>query len=412
MIRRLPRLRFAKRSLFTVYLLAGGAAIFLAISFFTFRLTQRIEEQNQHTTWLLSHYTSRNIGVGTTDALQELIRRIDDIEVPFVVTDNIGRPILWNEPVIGIPMPKRWLELQAIDPAGGNDPEIDEILALVKKFDAQHEPFAIISPQAGQRIGSLHYGSSSLGRSVRWLPWVEMVLLAVFFLLIVWALGVKRRGDQQRLFAGMAKETAHQLGTPITSIMGWLEVLRERRPEPDAVVEELAEDVKRLGMVSERFSQIGSLPRLSEGDLSQVVDATLEYFSRRLPHLGGEVDLKFSCETTRRCRFNRGLMQWVLENMIKNGIDALKGEKGAIRITIDDGPGSSVRILIADTGGGIPSQARNRIFDPGFTTKKRGWGMGLALVQRIIEQYHGGRIQVRTTGPSGTTFAITLPGEE
>ena len=412
MSRSRPLFRVAKRRLFTFYLLAGGLTIFLGVNFFTFRLTNRIEAEAQHTTWLLSHYASRNIGTGSTDSMRELVRRIDDIEVPFIVTDNKGRPVLWNEPVIGIPMPARMLELQAVDPEGENDPDIERILDLVEHYDRQHEPFAIISPEKSVRVGTLHYGSSSLSRSARWLPRVEMILMAGFFMLIFWALGVKRRGDQQRLFAGMAKETAHQLGTPITSIMGWLEVLRERQPQRDLVVEELADDVRRLGKVSERFSQIGSRPSLAPTDLGGIIESTLAYFSRRLPHLGGEVDLLSEGSTTRVCRLNHDLMEWVLENLIKNGIDALKGEKGSITVRLADGPGSSIQILVSDTGCGVPAKARNRIFEPGFTTKSRGWGMGLALVKRIVEQYHGGRIQLQSTGPEGTTFAINLPGEE
>lgn len=404
--------RVAKRRLFTIYLLAGSLTIFLGVNFFTFRLARRIETEAQNTTWLLSQFASRSIGAGTSDSINELARRMDEIQVPFIVTDNKGRPLLWNEPVIGIPLPERMLELQAVDPQGENEPHIQRILELVKEYDRQHEPFAIFSTDGRIRIGSLHYGSSSLTRSVKWLPRAEMALLAGFFLLIFWALGVKRRADEQRLFAGMAKETAHQLGTPITSIMGWLEVLRERQPQRDLVVEELAADVRRLGKVSERFSQIGSRPLLEPCDPAELVESTLAYFSRRLPHLGGQVELRGEGSASRPCRMNRDLMEWVLENLIKNGIDAVKGEKGVITVRLEDASRGGVRILVSDTGGGIPARARNRIFEPGFTTKSRGWGMGLALVERIVAQYHRGRIQVLATGPRGTTFAITLPGEE
>ncbi len=405
------RRKFPLRRLFTVYVLAGSLLIFLAIGFFTIRLAAEVEEQAELTTWLLSRFASTNISQGPPGALEDLVLRLDEIAVPFIVTDNRGRPILWNEPVVGIPMPEHMLDLLVIDPAGGNEPHYDRVLELVREYDGENEPFAIIGP-VGERLGTLHYGYSSLTRKVRWLPWAEMVILAGFFLVVVWGLGVKRQGDAQRLFAGMAKETAHQLGTPITSIMGWLEILRDRQPQKDVVIEELGADVRRLGKVSERFSQIGSTPLLEDDDIGAVREATLAYFKRRLPHIAGGVELRAEGAVRHRCRFNRDLMEWVLENLVKNGIDALKGRPGTITVGLADGPGGSVQITVSDTGGGVPSRIRNRIFEPGFTTKRRGWGMGLALVKRIIVQYHGGRINVADTGPKGTTFLISLPGEE
>jgi signal transduction histidine kinase len=244
------------------------------------------------------------------------------------------------------------------------------------------------------------------------MPYLELLLLAVFFLLILWALQMKKESEQQRLFAGMAKETAHQLGTPITSIMGWLALLRDRGEAKPEVLRELEQDVERLSKISARFSQIGSRPQLTETDLGGVVASTVSYFKRRLPHLGGRVDLRVEGRATHRCFFNRELLEWVLENLIKNGIDALKDGKGTIVVGLANGPGAGVTITVRDTGGGIPAEIRNHLFEPGFSTKKRGWGMGLALVKRIITQYHGGRIEVASTGPRGTTFRIALPGEE
>jgi signal transduction histidine kinase len=243
------------------------------------------------------------------------------------------------------------------------------------------------------------------------MPYLELLLLAAFFLLIVWALRMKQESDQQRLLAGMAKETAHQLGTPLTAVLGWLEHLRDRLGGDDDVVRELDRDVTRLRKVSERFSQIGSRPRLDEEDLPTVVAGTLAYFQRRLPQLGGKVELRFENALRNRCRFNRELMEWVLENLIKNGIDALKDGEGTIVVGLADGPGADVALRVSDTGCGIPASQRGKIFEPGFTTKPHGWGMGLALVRRIVTQYHRGRIQVAASGARGTTFLITLPGE-
>jgi signal transduction histidine kinase len=283
---------------------------------------------------------------------------------------------------------------------------------LRRKYDESQEPLAIINPETGQRVGTLHYGPSRLSQRIRLMPYLELLLLAVFFLLILWALRMKQESEQQRLFAGMAKETAHQLGTPLTSILGWLEMLKEQVPQENEVMGELGRDINRLNKISARFSQIGSKPLLDDTDLAAVVENVIIYFRRRLPHLGGRVELRSEGAVRNQCRFNRELMEWVLENLIKNGIDALKNGKGTITIRLQDGADGAVKIRVSDTGTGIPSGKGNKIFEPGFTTKERGWGMGLALVKRIITQYHGGRIRVTSSGPQGTTFAITLPGEE
>ena len=402
---------FRRRHYFTAYVLVGSLVLFAVISQATFRVAGRVEEQSRLSTWLLSHFASLHLAQGETAALADVLKRTARIDVPFIVTDNQRRPVLWNGTMIGIPMPDDPAVLAAVDPEGGNSPELDRILELVREYDAHNEPFAITDPATGQRMLTLHHGASALGRRIRWLPYAGLGLLSVFFLLIVWALYVKWDGEEQKLFAGMAKETAHQLGTPISSILGWLAILRDRDSASDDVVDELDRDVARLGKVSERFSKIGSSPRREDTDLVPAIEATVTYFERRLPHLGSRVDLGFESMLTRTCRFNRDLMEWVLENLIKNGIDALPEAGGTIRVSLSDGPQSSVQIRVADTGSGIPSQHRNRIFEAGYTTKSRGWGMGLALVKRIIVQYHDGRIQVERTGSDGTTFLITLPGE-
>ncbi len=402
---------FRKRHIFTAYVLLGSLVIFGIISLASFRVATRVEDQARLSTWLLSHFASLHLAQGQTDGLAEVLARTAEIDVPFIVTDNQGRPVLWNGSMIGIPMPDEQSDLANVNLEGGNSPDIDRILALISEYDVRNEPFAITDPISGQRILTLHYGASVLGRRIRWLPYVGLALLSVFFLLIVWALYVKWDGDEQKLFAGMAKETAHQLGTPITSILGWLAILRDRDSGEDEVVDELDRDVARLGKVSERFSKIGSRPRLDDSNLQEAVVASVAYFERRLPHLGGHVNLSFESALTNRCRFNRDLMEWVLENLIKNGIDALAETGGDIRVALTDGAHGAALIRLTDTGGGVPSQHRNRIFEAGYTTKSRGWGMGLALVKRIIVQYHGGRIQLESTGPRGTTFLITLPGE-
>jgi signal transduction histidine kinase len=287
--------------------------------------------------------------------------------------------------------------------ANPSNPIILEILSLAAAYDQDQDPFAVINP-AGKRVGTVHYGRSALSQRLRVMPYLELAVMALFFLVILWALQSKKDAQQKALFAGMAKETAHQMGTPLTSIMGWVALLEDRLGKNDDVVSELNRDVDRLSMVSARFSQIGSNPKLEDTDINGVADDTIEYFRRRLPHLGGRVQLRREGTVTNPVLFNRDLLGWVLENLIKNGIDALVDGKGTLTVRLEDETGGGIRLYVSDTGRGIPQRDVRKIFEPGFTTKKRGWGMGLALVMRIVTQYHGGRIRVESTNQHGTTW--------
>ncbi len=406
-IARTIRRTLRKRYLFNIYLLVGSLSIVVATTAFTIQVSKSVERQSYLTTKLLSGVASRLIRAETVEDIQPIIGIINENEVPFILTDNSGRPLMWNEPVIGIPVPDYQILLRENMSAPSN-PVILEILSLAASYDQDQERFAIVDVD-GQRLGTLHYGRSALSQRLRVMPYLELMVMALYFLVIVWALQSKKEAQQKALFAGMAKETAHQMGTPLTSIMGWVALLEDRLGKGDDVVTELNRDVDRLSMVSARFSQIGSQPKLEDDELVKVVDDTISYFQRRLPHLGGRVQLRREGTVRQRVVFNRDLLGWVLENLIKNGIDALADGKGTITVRLADDPAGGVRLYVTDTGKGIAIRDGNKIFEPGYTTKKRGWGMGLALVKRIVGQYHGGRIRIESTGPHGTTFLVVLP---
>ncbi len=401
----LPLLR--KRYVFNIYLLVGSLSIVVATTMFTIQVSKSVERQSFLTTQLLSGVASRLFTAQNLEDVLPIIEIINENEVPIIMTDNSGRPVMWNTQVIGIPLPDYQI-LQKENVNSTTNPVIIEILSLAEAYDQAQEPFAIVDDD-GVRIGTLHYGRSALSQRLRIMPYLELMVMALFFLLIVWALQSKKDAQQQALFAGMAKETAHQLGTPLTSIMGWLALLEEKVGKSQEVMVELNRDVDRLSMISARFSQIGSLPKLHDLDLNELVDESVEYYQKRLPHLGGRVQLRRDGRGTVPVRFNRDLLGWVLENLIKNGIDALIDGKGTITVRVDDHEGGGLQILVSDTGRGIPARVGNKIFEPGFTTKKRGWGMGLALVKRIVTDYHRGRISVQTTSSHGTTFQVVLP---
>jgi signal transduction histidine kinase len=203
----------------------------------------------------------------------------------------------------------------------------------------------------------------------------------------------------------MAKETAHQLGTPLSSLMAWMELLKSRGTDPSAVTE-MKKDVDRLEVITERFSKIGSAPDLTQEKLYHTLRATVLYLRPRLPSRV-KIEVLTPEDTERTVPLNRSLFSWVLENLVRNAIDAMEGEGSLTIEIIPEGP--EVHIDITDTGKGIPTAQFRTVFQPGFTTKKRGWGLGLSLSKRIIEQYHGGRIFVKRSTPGkGTTFRITL----
>lgn len=401
----IPWLR--KRYVFNIYLILGSLSIVVATTIFTFKVSKSVERQSFLTTQLLSGVASRLFTAQNVEDVLPIIEIINENEVPFILTDNSGRPFMWNPPVIGIPLPDYQI-LVTENVNSTRNPVILEILSLAAKYDMEQEPFAIVD-EDGVRKGTLHYGRSALSQRLRIMPYLELMIMALFFLLILWALQSKKDAQQQALFAGMAKETAHQLGTPLTSIMGWVALLEDKVGKDKEVMVELNRDVDRLSMISARFSQIGSLPKLQDTDLNALVDESVEYFQKRLPHHGGRVQLRREGQGTEMVNFNRDLMGWVLENLIKNGIDALVGGKGTITVRVEDNPAGGLLIFVSDTGKGIPARVGNKIFEPGFTTKKRGWGMGLALVKRIVTQYHGGRINVESTSSHGTTFQVFLP---
>jgi two-component system, sporulation sensor kinase D len=402
--------KIRKQDLFNIYLLLGSLSIVVATTVFTIRMSKSVEKQSFLATQLISGVASLLFENKPLEEVAPVVSMINNIEVPLILSDNAGRPIMWNEPVIGIPLPDYQVLFQE-NMSKPSNPVILEILSLAAAYDQDQQPFAIFS-QDGKRVGTLHYGRSALSQRLQIMPYLELMVMALFFLVILWALQSKKDAQQKALFAGMAKETAHQLGTPLTSIMGWLALLEERLDPKDEVIVELNRDVDRLSMISARFSQIGSMPKLEDTNLVEVVDQTIQYFQIRLPHLGGRVQLRREGDALNAVVFNRDLLGWVLENLIKNGIDALSEGKGTITIILEDLTDGGVALRVADTGKGIPAREGNKVFEPGFTTKKRGWGLGLALVKRIATQYHNGKIRIESTGQHGTTFLVTLPPAE
>jgi signal transduction histidine kinase len=248
------------------------------------------------------------------------------------------------------------------------------------------------------------------------MPFIQLTLFLIFMAIGLQGFRYLKLSEQRSIWVGMAKETAHQLGTPLSALLGWTELIKDQAKEGKtgeivSSVSEMGEDLKRLSKVTERFSKIGSKPDLESVSIADVLDRTVGYFHRRLPTLKADSTLSLSYEEVPLIRGNAELLEWVFENLIKNGLDAL-GDKGGtieIRTRFDTGR-KMVEVYVRDTGKGVPPALRQQIFSPGFTTKRRGWGLGLTLTRRIVEEYHGGELRLLESQiGKGTTFLARFP---
>lgn len=251
------------------------------------------------------------------------------------------------------------------------------------------------------------YDESLMLRRLATYPYIELAVVLVFSLVALLALLVSKRAEQNRVWVGLSKETAHQLGTPITSLMGWTAVLRDTYPA-DPLLPEMEKDVRRLQLIADRFSKIGSRPEPVLSSLREVMGRVADYMDRRTPG-SVRIETRLAGEGDTRVRMCQQLFEWVLENLLKNAVDAMAGSGGTITLTAWETEALAI-IDVADTGRGIRKRDLGNVFRPGFTTKQRGWGLGLSLARRIVEDYHHGRIYVKSSEVGrGTTFRIELP---
>ena len=265
----------------------------------------------------------------------------------------------------------------------------------------ENEPLQIEFMNTGK--ATIFYRTSDLVEQMRYYPVIQFFVVALFILIGYLLFSYARRSEQNQVWAGMAKETAHQLGTPISSLMGWVELLK-MQDEPFVGTEEMEKDIERLQIVTDRFSKIGSVPVLEPTDINSVIRDTMDYLQKRFSKFDFEINLP---KNELIIPLIPSLFRWVLENLTKNAIDAM-GDRGKITLDLFD-DGDHIHIDVSDTGKGIPKSQLKQVFNPGFTSKKRGWGLGLSLAKRIIEDYHKGKIFVKSSViGQGTTFRITL----
>ncbi len=333
-----------------------------------------------------------------TFIFENIVKRID---FPLILTDSLGQ-INYHKGGIGI---KNIRIDSTLSPK-----EIQTYLNnKIKELGELHEPILVIVNN--KTLNKIYYGNSDLINRLKYYPYLQILFALLFILIAYVSFSYLKRTEQSNIWVGMAKETAHQLGTPISSLMGWVEILRLHYKDPDKVLDvadEMENDLERLNKITKRFSKIGSKPELKETNVREIIETAVKYYQKRIPQKGMNVELNIEGDNEARARINPELFEWVIENLIKNALDAIGTRNGKIdfRISQDN---TVVRIEIKDSGKGIDAKKKKEVFRPGYSTKKRGWGLGLSLSKRIIESYHKGKIYVKnSTVDVGTTFEIIL----
>jgi len=318
-----------------------------------------------------------------------LLNIIEDNEtIPTILVDDEGNIVTTRN----------------LDPTREKDTSyINSTLEIMKN---EHVPIKILYDEENKRYNYLYYENSKLLNELKTYPFIQLALIAFFALMSYFALSSSRKAEQNQVWVGMSKETAHQLGTPISSLREWLNLIREtEKDQQEEILQEFDYDIKRLELITERFSKIGSEPVLKGENLDLVVEKSISYLKNRISS-----KVKFEINIGKPgnwAQINIPLFDWVIENLCKNAVDAMEGT-GSLNIQINH-DAEFVYLDITDTGKGVPRSKFKTIFKPGYTTKKRGWGLGLSLVKRIIHEYHKGQIYVRHSEPGkGTTFRIVL----
>ena len=377
-------------------LVAGAVLIVVASLWVSHGLISDLKNEEQTKMGVWAEAMRSLTSADETTDLNLVLRVINDNHtIPVIVTDEKGRVTT-----------SRNLRLR-YRTSRDSVKQVNEALARLKA-GGHSMRISLGTDEVGETHATalhIYYGQSLLLQRLAWFPYVQLGVVTVFLLVALLALLSTKRAEQNKVWVGLTKETAHQLGTPISSLMAWMAVMHEAYPD-DALIDEMEADVRRLEMVAERFSKIGSAPKLHPEAVGPIVERVAEYIARRIPKsVKLTVDLRDESELI---PISAPLVEWVVEVLCKNAADAMPGVG---QIGISGGKsGDRYVIDVADTGKGIERKHHKTVFRPGFTTKQRGWGLGLSLAKRIIEEYHHGRIYVLRSAPGeGTVFRIELP---
>jgi signal transduction histidine kinase len=369
-----------------------GMILVLAFVLFTQKIVRDLRDDNRE---IVHIYAEIIAGVATTENDESLNfifeNIIQKVQFPLIQSDAEMKPLSWRN------LPDN------INSEGG-------AFRLQKTMDHQNDPIPLIykNHDTNETItfGYLHFGDSRLINRLVWLPYLQIGLVSLFILLGFIGFSVIRNSEKRHIWAGMARETAHQLGTPVSALLGWVDLLKNNPNRSKSIVKDMDMDLARLQEISNRFSDMGTAPKFEKLDLVELIQSVISYLQRRVP--GVEIRLIFDDSLQYSVNGNKKLLSWAVENLVKNGIDASKEIAGKIKINLETEKNQFI-IDIIDFGAGIPKRDWKNIFRPGFSTKKYGWGLGLSLTKRIIKDFHRGKIFVKeSTIGSGTTISIIL----
>jgi signal transduction histidine kinase len=344
---------------------------------FTQRVVAELRREAQRTSQMFGVVlAAQDPDVDAASTLLELTNDIRESGVPMIVTDAQGNPTA-----------------TANLPFDADDPRAKE---WITRLDAQNTPIVARGLGTNQMI---HFGHTRLVRGLQVIPFAQVAFLAMLLLAGGYVLQTRARADRERVWAGMARESAHQLGTPISSLSGWIELLGDREGDElsQKALEHMGGDLERLERVAHRFERIGRPPQQTEVNAAEILERVTNYFGARVPTLSHAVTLELRTSGELPVKGDAVLIEWALEAVVKNAIDALAGRGGKIIVDGTRMPEGDVRIRVTDDGPGVPRDLRRRVFEPGFTTKERGWGIGLALAHRIVAQWHKGSLTLVPT---------------
>ncbi|MED5554076.1 MAG: HAMP domain-containing sensor histidine kinase [Candidatus Neomarinimicrobiota bacterium] len=370
--------------------------VFLVIGLFSYTryLSSELREDNREVVKLYAEIIAETVKDDSNTNIDFIFENIiKKVKFPIIQSGRNKNPQLWTN------LPENI------------DSDRDR-LKLILSMDKINKPIPLVFDDKINgpiTFGYLHYGDSRLIQKIQIWTYIEILSIGIFILFGFIGFSFIRNSEKQHIWVGLSRETAHQLGTPVSALLGWLDYLKNDNSNIEKILPEMESDIERLQQVSRRFSKMGSKPEMEYFDLSKRVESVLSYLNRRIPTLGKKVDLVNDIDPDIKIMANGTLISWTIENLIRNSIDSVSGEAGLIRLSMSQDQ-NNVKIRISDNGCGVPKKDWKNIFRPGFSTKKSGWGLGLSLCQRIINEVHKGDIYVLESRiNSGTVFEINIP---
>ena len=370
--------------------------VFLVIGLFSYTryLSSELREDNREVVKMYAEIIAKTVKDDSNTNIDFIFENIiKKIKFPIIQSGRNKNPQLWTN------LPENI------------DSDRDR-LKLILSMDKINKPIPLVFDDKINgpiTFGYLHYGDSRLIQKIQIWTYIELLSIGIFILFGFIGFSFIRNSEKQHIWVGLSRETAHQLGTPVSALLGWLDYLKNDNSNIEKILPEMESDIERLQQVSRRFSKMGSKPEMEFFDLSKRVESVLSYLNRRIPTLGKKVDLVNDIDPDIKIMANGTLISWTIENLIRNSIDSVSGEAGLIRLSMSQDQ-NNVKIRISDNGCGVPKKDWKNIFRPGFSTKKSGWGLGLSLCQRIINEVHKGDIYVLESRiNSGTVFEINIP---